>query len=32
MLISVSWTDPRAYSNEQPARRQIEGQPAVDGA
>jgi hypothetical protein len=25
-LISVSWVDPRAYSNEQPARRKIEGE------
>ncbi len=28
-LISVSWTDPRAYSNEPPARRQIEGERAT---
>jgi Domain of unknown function (DUF4062) len=30
--ISVSWTDPRAYSNEQPARRQIDGRRAVTRA
>ena len=29
-LISAVLTDPRAYSNEQPARRQIHGQRAAD--
>jgi hypothetical protein len=28
-LISVSWTDPRGYSNEQPARRETEGERAA---